>query len=236
VAEGGRDAGDPAQFDRHDQRRNRDQTRVQGPNDSGSWNGRSEVNRSGHACVGMDERIFGEAAAIQQSQNRRLSGRGMVVVMNGRGGSVIRTALIIIVVVGLAVDAYVHFDLASAFKNNRTSTLSEADLFRAEAVAAVIAAVALLLRPRRVTAALAFLVAAAGTVAVLVYRYVDIAAFGPIPAMYDPYWAPAEKTVSAVAEAVAALAALALLVMFSNRTRSGAPAGRAAVRGPQLNR
>jgi nicotinamide riboside transporter PnuC len=154
--------------------------------------------------------------------------------MNGRGGSAIRTALIVIVVAGLAVDAYVHFDLASAFKNNKTSTLSEADLFRAEAIAAIIAAVALLLRPRRYTAAFAFLVAVSGVVAVLVYRYVDVGAFGPVPNMYDPYWEPAEKTVSAVAEAAAALAALALLVMFTSRTRGTTPPDRAAV--PRLNR
>jgi hypothetical protein len=148
--------------------------------------------------------------------------------MNGRGAT-IRTVLIVLVVAGLAVDAYVHLDLASAFKNNKTSTLSEADLFRAEAIAAIVAAVALLLRPRRVTAALAFLVAAAGTIAVVVYRYVDVGAFGPFPNMYDPYWEPTEKTVSAVAEVVAALAALALLAMFTSRTRSAAALTRGAV-------
>ena len=41
---------------------------------------------------------------------------------------------------------------------------------------AVIAAVALLVRPRRYTAAFAFLVAAAGTAAVVVYRYVAVGA------------------------------------------------------------
>jgi hypothetical protein len=123
-------------------------------------------------------------------------------------------ALIVVVVVGLALDAYVHLHLAHAFKNVKTSTLSEADLFRAEAVVALIAAVALLLRPRRSTAAFAFLVAAAGTVAVLVYRYVNVGKFGPIPNMYDPFWAPKEKTISAIAEAAAALAALALFMLF----------------------
>src|SRR5690349_3752758 len=118
--------------------------------------------------------------------------------MNDRGRTVFRAALVMIVVVGLAIDAYVHFHLASRFRYTRTSTLSEPELFRAEAVAAVVAAVALLLRPRRYTAAFAFLVAAAGTAAVLVYRYVDVGAFGPVPNMYDPYWVPAEKALSAV--------------------------------------
>ncbi len=138
--------------------------------------------------------------------------------------------MIVIVVVGLAVDAFVHFDLASAFRANKTSTLSETELFRAEAVAAIVAGVALLVRPRRYTAAFAFLVAAAGTAAVVVYRYVNVGKFGPVPNMYDPFWAPAEKNWSAVAEAVAALAALALVMMFSARPRRVAAPNRATVR------
>ena len=133
-----------------------------------------------------------------------------------------QTVLMIIVVVGLAIDAYVHYHLASAFRHNKTSVLSETELFRAEATVAVIAGLALLLRPNRYTAGFAFLVAAAGTAAVLVYRYVNIKAFGPIPAMYDPFWAPAEKNLSAIAEAVAMVAALILVVRFQARTRSGA--------------
>jgi hypothetical protein len=143
----------------------------------------------------------------------------MVVLMSARGRLAIQWALIIIVVAGLGVDAFVHIDLASAFKNVKTSTLSQADLFHVEAIAAVIAAVALLLRPRRYTAAFAFLVAAAGTVAVVLYRYVDVGAFGPIPDMYDPFWAPTEKTLSVFAEGIAALAALALFVQFHTQAR-----------------
>ena len=137
--------------------------------------------------------------------------------MRGRG---LQTVLMIIVVVGLAIDAYVHYHLASAFRHNKTSVLSETDLFRAEATVAVIAGLALLLRPNRYTAGFAFLVAAAGTAAVLVYRYVNIKAIGPIPAMYDPFWAPAEKNLSAIAEAVAAVAAAILVVHFQARTRT----------------
>ena len=129
--------------------------------------------------------------------------------------------LVVIAVVGLAVDAYVHFHLASAFAQVKTSTLSQADLFRVEGVAAVIAALALLARPRRSTAGFAFLVAAAGTVAVILYRYVDVGGLGPIPNMYDPYWAPTEKTLSVIAEALAAAAALVLLLRFQAQARSG---------------
>jgi hypothetical protein len=139
--------------------------------------------------------------------------------MNARGWLTIRTALIVVVVVGLGVDAFVHFDLAHLFNEQKTSTLSMADVFRADAVVAVLAAVALLVRPSRYTAAFAFLVAAAAFVAVMLYRYVDVGAIGPIPNMYDPYWAPAGKWISAVAEAVAALASLALFVTLRARTR-----------------
>jgi len=127
--------------------------------------------------------------------------------------------LIGVTVVGLAIDAWVHLDLASAFRNVKTSTLSQADLFRVEAVAAIVAAVALLVRPRRYTAAFAFLVAASVTVAVVLYRYVDVGSFGPLPNMYDPYWLPTGKWLSAIAEAAAAVAAAALFVTYDRRAR-----------------
>ena len=140
---------------------------------------------------------------------RRLSPAEMVVVA--------------IAVVGLAIDAFVHLDLASAFAHVKTSTLSQADLFRVEAAAAILAAVGLLVRPRRYTAAFAFLVSAAGLIAVVVYRYADIGAFGPIPNMYDPYWQPTGKWVSAVAELAAAIAAAVLFVMLQRRAHDVPP-------------
>jgi hypothetical protein len=131
--------------------------------------------------------------------------------------------LIGVAVVGLAIDAYVHLDLASAFEHVKTSTVSQADLFRVEAAAAIVAAIGLLIRPRRYTAGFAFVVAAAGTIAVVLYRYVDVGAFGPVPNMYDPYWQPAGKWLSAVAEVAAAIASAALFVMFHRRARDLRP-------------
>jgi hypothetical protein len=148
----------------------------------------------------------------------------------------IQVSLIVVVVIGLAIDAFVHFDLASNFKYNKTSTLSEADLFRAEAVGAIVAALALVVRPRRWTAALAFVVAGGGAALVVLYRYVDVGAFGPIPNMYDPYWAPIGKTLSVWGEAVATFAALGLFLMLhANADRSGSTPDTAA-RAPQLSR
>lgn len=143
--------------------------------------------------------------------------------MEGRSRTALQVVLTLIVVAGLAIDAFVHYDLASAFRHIRSSTLGEDQLFRAEATAAVLAAVALLARPRRWSAAFAFVVAAGGTAAVVVYRYVDVGAFGPFPDMYDPFWAPTEKTLSVFAEAAATLAALGLFVLFHARARSRPP-------------
>jgi hypothetical protein len=129
--------------------------------------------------------------------------------------------LIVVVVVGLGIDAYVHFDLAHAFDNEKTSTLSVGDLFRGEASVAIVAALALLLRPRRYTAAFAAVVAGAGFVAVVVTRYVNIGAFGPFPNTYDPFWEPTGKWLSAIGEGVAAVAALVLFVLMQTAVQHG---------------
>ncbi len=140
--------------------------------------------------------------------------------LNARSRWFFLTAL---VVAGLAVDAYVHLDLAGQYEPIATSTLSQADLFRAEAVVAILAAAALIVRPRRYTAAFAAAVAGSGLFALLLYRYVDVGQIGPIPAMYEPVWFT-EKAIAAIAEAIAFLAALSLTVWpFS---RSGAATDR----------
>jgi len=131
--------------------------------------------------------------------------------------------LTVVAVVGLVVDAVVHLDLASDFAQVKTSTISQADIFRIESVVALVVAAALLVLPRRSTAAAVFLVAASAAVAVILYRYVDVGKIGPIPNMYDPYWAPAGKWLSAVAEIVAALASGALLAL-PTRSREPVPA------------
>lgn len=138
--------------------------------------------------------------------------------MSARNRQPNRLALTVVVVVGLAVDAFVHLHLASSYAAVTSGTLSQADLFYAEGVVAAIACVALLVRPRRYTAVFAFLVSAGGTAAVLLYRYVDVGAIGPLPNMYEPVWY-LEKTLSAWAEGIAALAALGLLVVFELRPR-----------------
>jgi len=107
---------------------------------------------------------------------------------------------------GLAVDAYVHADLASRY-DPIGSSISQGDLFRVEAGVASLAAMLVLVLPRRETYAFAVSVAASAFGAILLYRYVNVGTLGPLPNMYEPIWFT-EKTVSAVAEAAALLAAL----------------------------
>ena len=136
----------------------------------------------------------------------------------------VRIALIVLAVAGLAVDAYVHLDLASGYDPVKTSTLSQGDLFRAESVVAILAALLQIVRPRRWSAAIAAVVAGSALAAVLVYRYADIGQIGPIPSMYEASWYT-EKTISAIAEAAAFVAAVVLLFVpwrRSTQTVAGA--------------
>jgi hypothetical protein len=130
---------------------------------------------------------------------------------NGLGRLVLR----LLVAAGLAVDAYVHFDLASAY-DTTSARISQGSLFQIEGAVAAVAAVLVIAVRRWITDILAFLVAVGGFAAVVIYRYVDVGAFGPFPNMYEPTWYT-EKTVSAVAELVAALAALPLVVLPMRR-------------------
>jgi len=124
-----------------------------------------------------------------------------------------RRLLTLMTAVGLGVDAYVHWHLAANFDTlvgTGNPHLSQGELFRLEAALALVAMLLVLVTRSRSAAAFAFLIAAGGLAALLLYGYVDVGGFGPLPDMYDPVWY-AEKTISAVAEAVAAVGALCLL-------------------------
>ena len=126
--------------------------------------------------------------------------------------------LILITIVGLGIDAYVHLHVASSYRLVRTSALSQADLFRLESVLAILAALWLLIRPSLFSAVFAFLVAAGGVAAVTFYYYADPGQLCRIPDMDEPVWY-ADKTWSFDGEAVAAVSALVLLVLHLGRTR-----------------
>jgi hypothetical protein len=112
--------------------------------------------------------------------------------------------LAVVAAAGLAYDAYVHLHLASGY-DAVGETITQGALFRVEAVAALLAAVAVLAFDRRLVWAAAGMTGLAGVAAVLLYRYVDVGAIGPIPNMYEPAWY-AEKLQSLYAEAAVVVA------------------------------
>jgi plastocyanin len=112
---------------------------------------------------------------------------------------------------GLAIDAYVHADLAPVYDGVRAS-ISQGSLFRIEAGLAAAAALIVLFAGRRIAFSLALAVSGGGLAALLLYRYVNVGKLGPLPNMYEPSWFP-EKTLAAVAEAAVVLIAAAGLLL-----------------------
>ncbi|WP_427172769.1 hypothetical protein [Arthrobacter sp. 92] len=131
-------------------------------------------------------------------------------------------ALRVLTAVALFIDAAVHLHLAPGYQAASSTGIGQGNLFLLEAAAAVVAALYVLVRGSRAAYALAFAVALSAFAAVLLYRYVDIPAFGPFPAMYDPVWF-FEKSLSAVAEGAGALLAAAGLARPGNRRQARNP-------------
>ena len=115
--------------------------------------------------------------------------------------------LAVVAALGLLYDAKVHLHLAGNY-DAIGSTVTQGWLFRIEAVVAIAVALALLVSDRWPVWAAAGLTGLAGVGAVLLYRYVDVGAIGPIPNMYEPVWF-AEKLRSAYAEGAVAMLGLA---------------------------
>src|SRR4029450_7009913 len=112
----------------------------------------------------------------------------------------------------LGIDAAVHWQNASAY-DAVTATTGHGERSRAEAVLAVAVGLLVLLWPRRGSWVAAFGVGASALAAVLLYRYVDVGSFGPLPDMYENTWQVPGKLLSAYAEGTAVvLAGLRLVV------------------------
>lgn len=125
----------------------------------------------------------------------------------------------VLVAAGLAIDAYIHASLADVYDVPAGGAITQGDLFLIEAGVASLAALLVLVLPRRATFAFAFLVAASALGAVLLYRYVEVGSLGPLPRMFTPVWTT-EKLISAIAEGVATVAAL-LGVLIPDRILKG---------------
>ena len=117
------------------------------------------------------------------------------------------TVLRVLVAAGLIIDAVVHLRLAANYQLAQPSGIGQGNLFRIEAVLALLAAGYVLLRGSRQSFAFAALVALGGVFAVVLYRYVQVPAIGPIPAMYEPIWF-FDKTLTTIAQAFAGVLAL----------------------------
>lgn len=119
---------------------------------------------------------------------------------------------------GLAIDAYVHFDLASQYAESG-GAINEGILFRVEAVVAVLTALAVIATGRLVSYLAALLVAGSALAVMLVSRYVDLGPLGPFPNLYDPVWFP-EKLLAALAEGAAFATALAGVIVTGRAWRA----------------
>lgn len=111
--------------------------------------------------------------------------------------------LALLAAIPFVIDSLVHAVNASNYDAQFGGLFAEGNLFRAEAAAAGLIALLLLVRPTRAVwmAALATAVTALG--AVVLYRYVNVGSIGPIPNMYEPTWQAPGKLLSATAEAFA---------------------------------
>lgn len=116
----------------------------------------------------------------------------------------------------LMVSAVIHVQLAPGYQQAAPDGIGQGTLFLIQAGAAALAAVFVLVRGTRSAFAAAAVVGLSSLAAVILYRYVQVPAIGPLPSMYEPVWYAA-KTVTAVSEAAAGVLAL---LGFALRHRS----------------
>jgi hypothetical protein len=124
----------------------------------------------------------------------------------------LRIVLLLVTAAALIVNAVIHLRLAGPFDAITGTLVSQGMLFRIQA-AVNIAATALLLTRRRWAAVLAAVVAAGGLGLVVVTTLVplDLTTIG-LPFLFEPVWY-ADKVVSALAQALALVTALAAALL-----------------------
>lgn len=120
-----------------------------------------------------------------------------------RRGTTAEVVVRAVVVLGLAVDSFIHLRLAPVMDVAAPGGIGGGNLFRMQGVVAGLVALLLLVTGRWWAYAIAFVVALSALGPVLLYHFVNVPAIGPIPSMYDPLWSP-EKVISIVGEALAA--------------------------------
>lgn len=124
----------------------------------------------------------------------------------------------IVIAAALLVDAVIHLQLAANYQLAAPGGIGQGNLFRIQAAAAILAAIYVLVRGSRGAYVTAAIVALAAFAAVVLYRYVQVPAIGPIPSMYEPIWF-LEKTLTAVAEGVGGVLAVIGFVLLGQKRR-----------------
>lgn len=142
--------------------------------------------------------------------------------------TVLDAGLRLLTAAALVIDAAVHLQLARNYNLAAPGGIGEGNLFRLESIAALLVALLVLAYGGRAGFGSAFLLAAAGAAAAVLYRYVDVPAFGPIPAMYEPIWFGKKVVVTAAEMAGALTAALGMATAPAATTRRPIPASPAS--------
>jgi hypothetical protein len=154
------------------------------------------------------------------ANNRRAeTARGGGPAAGQQGNRPLMIALRVLVAAGLIISAVIHLQLASGFQQAAPAGIGGGNLFRIQAIVSILAALYVLIKGSRAAYAVAAVVALSALAAVVLYRYVQVPAIGPIPSMYEPVWY-AKKTLTAVAEAVAGVLAVVGFVLVQRHRTS----------------
>jgi len=143
----------------------------------------------------------------------------------GARWSITDVALRLLGAAALAISSYVHLHGAH-FYTSLGNTITQADLFYAQGAVAAAVALWVLLTGHRWAWVAVGLVGAGSFAAVMLYRYVNVGAIGPIPNMYEPSWQTNEKLLSAYAEAAAVVIAVVALTLLRRTPQDRDPSAR----------
>ena len=133
-------------------------------------------------------------------------------------------AIAIGLAVTLAIDAYIHATTAALHDPVHGGVLTAGNFFRFETAVRVVVIVLLLIRPARWSFVTALVVASTALGVVVLYRYVNVGAIGPIPNLYEPSWQVPGKVASAFAEVIVIVLSAAGVALIGSTPRGTGPA------------
>ena len=130
-------------------------------------------------------------------------------------------ALRVLIAGGLFTSAVIHLQLAPGYQQAAPGGIGQGNLFRIQAAVAILSGLYVLIRGSRPAYLVAALVALSAFAAIILYRYVQLPAIGPIPSMYEPVWFTA-KVVTAAVEGVAGILSITGYILLRRAGRAGA--------------